>query len=87
MLTRDCVIIAWISRKTKCGGEKMTHKNSVSDDIGDKGSVRLGMSLGWEVLRVAYIRKILLSYKKTLITTYSLVSYHGDYEDADPLPQ
>ncbi|SCX81647.1 hypothetical protein SAMN05216308_101395 [Nitrosospira sp. Nsp13] len=52
-----------------------------------QGSVKSGMSLGWEALRVAYIRKILLSYKKTLVTTYSLVSYHGDYEDADLLPQ
>ncbi|PTR09186.1 hypothetical protein C8R32_104265 [Nitrosospira sp. Nsp5] len=96
----------------------MTHKNSMSDDSGDKGSVRqedetllkmlraiesdhedmnllgtgigmywLGMSLGWEALRVAYIRKILLSYKKTLVTTHSFVSCHGDYEDADLLPQ
>lgn len=64
----------------------MTNKNGVSDDLGDKGSVKLGMSLRWEALRVAYIRKILLSYKKTLVTTYSLVSYHGDYEDADFLP-
>ena len=51
------------------------------------GMYWLGMSLGWEALRVAYTRKTLLSYKKTLVTTHSLVSYHGDYEDADLLPQ
>lgn len=37
--------IAWISKKTKCGEDKMTNKNGVSDDLGDKGSVKLGMSL------------------------------------------
>ena len=96
----------------------MKHENGVSDDLGDKGSVKqkdetllkmlravesdhedmnllgtgigmywLGMSLGWEALRVAYTRKTLLRYKKTLVTTHSLVSYRGDYEDADLLPQ
>jgi hypothetical protein len=51
------------------------------------GMYWLGMSLGWEAFRVAYTRKTLLGYKKTLVTTHSLVSYHGDYEDAELLPQ
>ena len=47
----------------------------------------LGMSLGWEALRVTYIRKILLNYKKTLVTTHSFASYNNDYKDANLFPQ
>lgn len=51
------------------------------------GMYWLGMSFGWKAFRVAHTRKILLNYKKLLITTHSLASFHHSDKDADLLSQ
>jgi hypothetical protein len=51
------------------------------------GMYWLGMSFGWKAFRVAHMRKILLNYKKLLITTHLLASFHHSDKDADLLSQ
>lgn len=51
------------------------------------GMYWLGMSFGWKAFRVAHTRKILLNYKKLLITTHSLAPFPGSDKEADLWPQ